>query len=63
MTLDLHRFLEAKRALRHHLTDLPVAEKLRMLDALRQRAAAIHQADTSAVRRSPGRGGFRLVRV
>jgi hypothetical protein len=33
--------LQSKRAMRHHLAARPVAEKLRMLDSLRERALAI----------------------
>ncbi|HUY34376.1 MAG TPA: hypothetical protein VMV69_16640 [Pirellulales bacterium] len=38
MTFDLRRILESKRALRRNLASRPVAEKLAMLDALRDRA-------------------------
>ena len=38
MTFDLQRILENKRAYRQSLTAKPIAEKLRMLDALRERA-------------------------
>ena len=41
MSFDLQRILESKRALRRRLAARPVAEKLRMLDALRERALAI----------------------
>ncbi len=41
MSFDLQRILETKRALRRELASRPVAEKLRMLDALRQRDLAI----------------------
>jgi len=41
MTFDLQKIIESKRALRHKLAALPVAEKLRMLDALRERELAI----------------------
>ncbi len=44
MTFDLKRMLESKKALRSKLTSRPVAEKLAMLDALRERALAIHEA-------------------
>jgi hypothetical protein len=37
MSLDLEKILESKRALRRDLAARPVAEKLRMLDAMRQR--------------------------
>ncbi len=41
MTFDLQKILESKRAMRRNLAARPVAEKLRMLDALRERALAI----------------------
>jgi len=52
MSLDLRKILESKRALRRDLAARPVAEKLRMLDALRERELAIrgrpHPADVAA---------------
>jgi hypothetical protein len=44
MTLDLPRILESKRALRRNLARRPVAEKLAMLDMLRDRLRAIRRA-------------------
>lgn len=44
MSFDLREILESKRALRRELASCPVAEKLRMLDALRERALAIRPA-------------------
>ncbi len=44
MTFDLKRMLESKKALRRKLAGRPLAEKLAMLDALRERALAIHEA-------------------
>jgi hypothetical protein len=41
VSLDLQKILESKRALRRNLAARPVAEKLRMLDALRERELAI----------------------
>jgi hypothetical protein len=41
MSFDLQKILESKRALRRNLAARPVAEKLRMLDAMRERALAI----------------------
>jgi hypothetical protein len=41
MSFDLPKVLESKRALRRGLAALPVAEKLRMLDALHERELAI----------------------
>jgi hypothetical protein len=41
MTFDLEKILESKRAYRRDLAGRPIAEKLRMLDALRERELAI----------------------
>ncbi len=41
MSFDLQKILESKRALRRDLAAWPIAEKLRMLDALRERELAI----------------------
>lgn len=48
MSFDLQKMLESKRALRRKLAERPVAEKLRMLDILRERELAIR---ASAVHR------------
>ena len=57
MTFDLQRILESKRALRRSLASRPVAEKLALLDELRERARAIRGAgavrSTPALRESP----------
>lgn len=57
MSFDLQKILESKRALRRNLAARPVAEKLRMLDALRERELAIRgravRSDSSAVREEP----------
>lgn len=47
MTFDLQRIVESKRAYRRRLASLPIGEKLRMLDVLRERQLAIR-----------GRAGF-----
>ena len=44
MTFDLKRVLENKRARRQELARRPLAEKLAMLDALRDRARTIREA-------------------
>ena len=44
MTFDLTRILESKRDFRRQLAARPIAEKLAMLDALRERELAIRQA-------------------
>ncbi len=41
MTFDWQKVTERKRAFRQRLTTAPVIEKLRMLDALHERAVAI----------------------
>ena len=46
---DWQKVTESKRALRERLAAAPIAEKLRMLDALRQRAVTIR---TSAIGQS-----------
>ena len=59
MSFDLERILESKRALRRALAARPIAEKLRMLDALRARALTLRAAaatgpvDTDALRENP----------
>ena len=56
MTFDLQKILESKRALRRALAARPIGEKLRMLDALRERQLAIrgravHSDSTSRILR------------
>ena len=57
MSLDLEKILESKRALRRNLAARPVAQKLRMLDALRERELAIRggagHCGSSALREEP----------
>jgi hypothetical protein len=57
MSFDLQKIIESKRALRRTLAARPVVEKLRMLDALREReivirGRAIH-SNSSAGREGP----------
>ena len=49
MSFDLQKILESKRALRRDLAARPVAEKLRILDALRERELAIRSRAIHAV--------------
>jgi hypothetical protein len=59
---DFERIWESKRALRQRLATAPIIEKLRMLDALHERAVAIRGAkfrEATAVREKPGRYGDR----
>jgi hypothetical protein len=46
MTFDLQRIIESKREMRRKLAGRPVAEKLAMLDALRDRARTVLKAAT-----------------
>ncbi len=46
MSFDLQKILESKRALRRELAARPIAEKLQMLDALRERALSLRPALT-----------------
>jgi len=48
MTSPLQKILESKRALRRELASRPVAEKLRMLDAMREREIAIRRSSTDS---------------
>jgi hypothetical protein len=41
MSFDLQKMLESKRAYRQQLAARPIGEKLRILDALRERTLAI----------------------
>ena len=57
MSLDLQKILQSKRALRRDLAARPVAEKLRLLDALRERELAIRggavHSDSGILREEP----------
>lgn len=44
MTFDLTKILESKRSMSNRLAALPIGDKLRLLDVLRERAIAIRQA-------------------
>lgn len=54
MSFDLQKILESKRAFRRELAARPVAEKLRLLDALGEQAIAIRgrSVNSSALRES-----------
>jgi len=45
MSFDFDEMVRSKQALRRRLTALPIVEKLRLLDALRERAVAIRGAN------------------
>ncbi len=47
MNTDMQLIWEGKRAFRRSLAERPVAEKLAMLDALRERACEIRKASKS----------------
>ena len=58
MTFDLQQILASKRTFRHALAALDLTEKLRMLDALRERALALRPvrpaaADSHLLREAP----------
>jgi len=59
MSFDLQKILESKRAFRKRLAARPIAEKLAMLDALRERHLAIRgsasrsSADAGILRETP----------
>ena len=57
MTFDLQRILESKRAYRQTLAAKPIAEKLRLLDAIRERALTIRRSTpaTNIVREEPAK--------
>ncbi len=48
MTFDLAKILKSKRESRRRLAARPIAEKLAMLDALRERELAIRQSGQPA---------------
>ena len=51
MKPDLARIRENKQAFRRELAERPIAEKLRMLDLLRERALAIRRGSQSGAAR------------
>ena len=55
MSFDLEKILASKRALRRELAVRPIAEKLRMLDALRERTLTLRStpASSDVLRESP----------
>ena len=59
MSFDMQRILASKRALRQKLAALPVAEKLRLLDDLRERELTLRRsappATANVVREQPAR--------
>ena len=53
MTTNLQTILESKRRYRQRLATRPIAEKLRLLDALRERALLLRPVSSSATRKKP----------
>jgi hypothetical protein len=59
MTFDLAKILQSKRAFRQQLAARPIAEKLALLDALRERQLALRgsaprsDASSEALREAP----------
>jgi hypothetical protein len=47
LSFDFDEIVRSKQALRRRLTALPIAEKLRLLDGMRQRALTIRGAANS----------------
>ena len=48
MTFNLQKILESKRAMRRDLAVRPLGEKLRMLDAMRERTLSLRHAGTQS---------------
>jgi len=44
MNFDIEQMVTSKQAFRRRLANLPIAEKLRLLDAMRERAVIIREA-------------------
>ena len=55
MTTSLQKILESKRALRRELATRPIAEKLRMLDVMRERELAIRDKAQSRYGSEPAK--------
>jgi len=45
MNFDIEQMVTSKQAFRRRLANLPIAEKLHLLDAMRERAVAIRSAN------------------
>ena len=56
MTPSFQAILESKRKLRRELASRPIAEKLKMLDALRSRELQIRERAHDAEAEMPARG-------
>lgn len=53
MIADLQAILESKRRYRQQLAERPIVEKLRMLDALRERALLLRPESSAMVQEEP----------
>lgn len=53
MIADLQAILESKRRYREYLAARPIAEKLRMLDAMCERALLLRPESSSAIHEEP----------
>ena len=56
MNVDWNKIYQSKQALRQRLASLPIAEKLRLLDAMREQAIAIRSSNPRP-QRSGTKGG------
>jgi len=48
MSFDLGKILQSKQALRRNLSSLPIAEKLKLLDVMREPELQIRESATQA---------------
>lgn len=55
MTFEIREILKSKQALRQRLAALPIGEKFRMLDVLRERSLALSTSRKPARQPRPGR--------
>jgi hypothetical protein len=53
MTFDFSKIIESKKAYRARLRQLSIAEKLRILDALQERAMDLRRARGGVTRENP----------
>ncbi len=60
MTFDMHAILESKRLYRKQLSELPYAEKLRLLDRLRERSVILGASRAAGLRKNSESTGSQL---
>ncbi len=53
VSFDWQKIAESKRAYRAKLAALPIAEKLRLLEAMRERALTIRNSSPTVIREEP----------